>query len=387
MRARLQPLLAALAVAFTVAACGEVTAPGTSLRTSRAIEPKLCADPSDPICSVFSSTVYAYNPELGALPPGVSDWRLIITQFGGQLDFLGSVEHGGPPIADVTQMYVRFFIDNGDAVLGAGDLQVVILNSPSGATMHCGIITGYPVSAALPTSTPPICVAGGTTLNEPGRFIFDDFRTADLSNPLWESQGFNRLRANERRALFLVEVGNVTVGGETGSEPTLGPPTAPPTRTDTLSVVPPPPPPPPPPPGSDVTAPSIVFTGNAGSYGILENIAITCAATDAGSGIATSVCPTVNAAAYTLPLGSTTLTATAADNAGNSATATTSFTVTVNAADLCALARTLVPGHATPLCAQLRSGTRAFTNHLQAQRGKKVPAEIADLLTRLAAGL
>ncbi|WKW13508.1 hypothetical protein Strain138_002831 [Pseudogemmatithrix spongiicola] len=392
MRARLHSLLAALAVAFTVAACGEVTAPGTSLRTSRAIEPKLCADPSDPICSVFSSTVYAYNPALGALPPGVSDWRLIITQFGGQLDFFGQVTHGGGPIADVRRMYVRFFIDNGDAVLGAGDMQVLIVNSPSGATMHCGIIAGYPVSAALPTSTPPICIAGGTTLNQTGRFIFDDFRTADLSDPRWESQGFNRLRANERRALFLVEVGNVTTGGGTGSEPTLGPPTAPPTRIDTLSVVPP--------AGgdgdddgdgdgdeTDTTAPSISFTGNAGTYGILDAINIGCSATDAGTGIASSVCPTVNAAAYTLPLGSTTLTATATDSAGNSATATTTFTVTVNAADLCTLVRTLVPGHATPLCAQLRNGTRAFTNHLRAQRGKKVPAEVADLLTRLAAGL
>jgi len=402
MRVRPQSLLGLLALAFTVAACGDVTSPTASLRSSRAIEPKVCADPSDPICGVFSSTVYAYNPELGALPPGVSDWRLVITQFGGQLDFFGAVDHGGLPIADVTQMYVRFFIDNGDNALGAGDLQVVIVNAPSGATMHCGIIAGYPVSDALPTSAPAICQPGGTTVNAPGRFIFDEFRTADLSEPLWESQGFNRLRADERRALFLVEVGNVTVGGGTDSEPTLGPPTAPPTRTDTLSVAPP--------AGggddddgnedgdddgdgdgngeeTDTTAPTITFTGNAGSYGILDAISIGCSATDAGAGIASSVCPTVNTLAYTLPLGSTTLTATATDNAGNSATATTSFAVTVNAADLCTLVRDLVPGHATPLCAQLRNGTRAFTNHLRAQRGKKVPAEVADLLTRLAAGL
>jgi len=401
MRARLQSLLTVLAVAFTVASCGEVTAPGASLRMSKAIEPKLCADPSDPICSVFSSTVYAYNPALGALPPGVSDWRLIITQFGGQLDFLGAVEHGGQPIADVTQMYVRFFIDNGDAVLGAGDLQVLIVNSPSGATMHCGVITGYPVSNELPTSSPPICLAGGTSLNEPGRFIFDDFRTADLSDPQWEAQGFQRLRANERRALFLVEVGNVNAGSG-GTAPTLSPPTAPPTRTDTLSVVPP--------SGggdddgnggddgngddgngggdeADTEAPTITFSGNAGTYRLRDFISIGCTATDAGSGIAESVCPTISARAWTLPLGTTTLTATATDVAGNTATATTSFTVRVAAADLCALVRELVPGHATPLCAQLRGSARAFRNHLRAQRGKKVPPHIADLLERLAAGL
>lgn len=72
--------------------------------------------------------------------------------------------------------------------------------------------------------------------------------------------------------------------------------------------------------------------------------------------------------------------------AGNTATATTSFTIAVHADDLCALARELVPRHATPLCAQLRSGTRAFANHLKAQRGKQVPTDVADLLARLAAG-
>lgn len=396
MRARPLSFIAVLAVVLVSAACGDASAPVAP--TSRLIDataPKICADPADPICAVFSSTRYAYNPALGALPPGISDWSLVITQFGGQLDFLGAVTYGAGPIADIERMYVRFFIDNGDNALGAGDLQVVIVNSPTGATMHCGVVTTLPVGPALPTSVPPICVAGGTTLNEPGRFIFDGFRTADLSAPVWESQGFARLRANERRALFLVEVGNVNVsGGDT--PPTLGPPTAPPTRTDTLSVVPP--------SGggddnggggddngggdeTDTAAPTITFSGNAGSYGLLSTIAIGCTATDIGSGVATSVCPTVNARAYTLPLGTTTLTATATDVAGNSATATTSFSVTANATDLCALVRELVPNHATPLCAQLRNGTRAFTNHLKAQRGKQVPANVADLLTRLAAGL
>lgn len=392
LRRPVSRLLAIAALSVGYSACD---APSTVLeptaRIAPSVEAKVCADPTDPICSVFSSTVYEYSPALGALPPGVSNWRLVITQFGGQLDFFGVVEHGGAPIVDVQQMYLRFFVDNGDGALGAGDLQVVVVNSPTGATLHCGLVSAWPVGAALPTASPAICETGGQSWNEPGRFLFDDFRTVDLSAPLWESQGFARLQANERRALFLVEVGNV--GVTTTGEPELETPTAPPTRVDTLSVVP---------PDDDdggngggdngdgdvdTTPPAITFSGNAGSYGVLDQVAIACSVSDEASAVVESVCPSVNAAAYTLPLGVTTLSATATDAAGNTASATTSFTVRVNADDLCALVRELVPRHATPLCAQLRNGTRAFTNHVRAQRGKQLPAEVADLLARLAAGL
>ena len=405
---RLLPLRFALvAVALVAAACdapSRVLEP--ALRLAPVVDAKVCADANDPICSVFRSTVYSFDASRGALPPGVSNWRLVITQFGGQLDFFGVVEAGGAPIANIEHSYLRFFVDNGDGALGAGDLQVVVRNAPSGATLHCGLVSTLPVGAALPTATPSICETGGVSWNEPGRFLFDGFRTVDLSAPQWEAQGFSRLRADERRALFLVEVGNVIEGSD--GVTTLGPATAPATRVDTLSIVPP--------NGAgdngggdngggdngggdngggdngggsdaDTTAPTITFAGNAGSYGILDHIAIACTVSDAGSGVASSVCPTVSARAYTLPLGGTTLTATATDVAGNTATATTSFTVNVNADDLCALARELVPRHATPLCAQLRNGTRAFANHLKAQRGKQVPADVADLLARLAAGL
>lgn len=377
--------LAALSLGYV--ACDAPPPLEPAARVAPVVEAKVCADPTDPICSVFRSTVYEYSPALAALPPGVSNWRLVITQIGGQLDLFGVVEHGGAPIVDVRQMYLRFFIDNGDATLGAGDLQVVIVNSPTGATLHCGLVTTLPVGSALPSASPALCESGGVSWNEPGRFLFDDFRTVDLSAPLWESQGFNRLQANERRALFLVEVGNVGVT-PTG-EPELEAPTAPPTRVDTLSVAPP--------AGdgggdtgggdADTTPPTIAFSGNAGQYGVLDQVSIGCSVSDAASEIVERLCPTVEAPAYTLPLGETTLTATARDAAGNVASATTSFSVTVNAADLCTLARELVPRHATPLCAQLRNGTQAFTNHLRAQRGKQIPTEIADLLARLAAGL
>jgi hypothetical protein len=367
-------------------------------RVAPVVEAKVCADPADPICQSFSSSVYQYDPTLGALPPGISDWRLVITQFGGQLDFLGAVTHGGAPITNVQNMYVRFFIDNGNNTLGAGDLQVVIRNTAAGATLHCGIVTALPVGAALPSATPAICETGGAAYNEPGRFVFENFRTADLSAPLWESQGFARLQANQKRALFLVEVGNVLVNAGQSS---LGAPTAPATRVDTLAV----------PAGNngggdegggdddgegggdegtvDRDAPVITFSGNVGSYSILNQVNISCVATDAGSGISTSTCPSLNAAAYTLALGTTTLNATAQDLAGNIATASTSFTVSVSSTDLCALARQFAnnAGQGNALCSTLRNGNKSFANHVRAQTNKSLTASQAAILLRLAAGL
>jgi hypothetical protein len=87
----------------------------------------------------------------------------------------------------------------------------------------------------------------------------------------------------------------------------------------------------------DTTPPTIVFTGNAGAYGVLDTVVITCSASDEVSGIASSTCPDVNAPAYSFGPGPETLTASATDNAGNAATASTSFTVTATYADLCTL--------------------------------------------------
>lgn len=401
MKMRLTSLraLGAFSLLAGLAACEAPVSPDFVGRVAPVVEAKVCADPADPICQSFSSSVYQYDPTLGALPPGISDWRLVITQFGGQLDFLGAVSHGGAPIADVQNMYVRFFVDNGDNALGAGDLQVVVRNTASGASLHCGIVTTLPVSAELPSATPAICETGGVSYNETGRFVFEDFRTADLSAPLWESQGFARLQAGQRRALFLVEVGNVVVSG---GQPVLGAPTAPATRVDTLAV----------PAGNngggdddngggdeggddegedpiDSDAPVITFSGNLGSYSILSNVSISCVATDAGSGISTSTCPSVNAPAYTFSLGSTTLNATAQDAAGNIATASTSFTVSVSRTDLCSLARQFASsaGQGNSMCSMLRSGNRSFANHVRAQTNKSLTAEQAAILLRLAAGL
>lgn len=82
----------------------------------------------------------------------------------------------------------------------------------------------------------------------------------------------------------------------------------------------------------DLTAPTITFTNNAGHYGLLDVVAIGCAAADTLSGIATSSCPTASGPAWSFALGTpNTLDASATDVAGNPSLTSTSFTVDVTA--------------------------------------------------------
>ena len=145
-----------------------------------------------------------------------------------------------------------------------------------------------------------------------------------------------------------------------------------------------------PPTPTDNAPPVIVFTGNAGTYGIDDMVVIDCEASDAGSGIATTTCVDINAPAYTFDVGVNTLEAEATDNAGNTAQATSQFTVVVTPASLAALTRQLVAHHgiANALAAKLDAGSvAAFVKQLRAQAGKQVPADVAALLERLAGGL
>lgn len=134
----------------------------------------------------------------------------------------------------------------------------------------------------------------------------------------------------------------------------------------------------------DATPPVISFTGNAGSYPLTASINIACAASDALSGIATSACPSASGAAWTFGSGAHALNASATDKAGNSSTANTSFTVTVDAASLCTLATQWATrqGIGNSLCAKLDAGSwNAFRNELKAQSGKAIPADKAALLS------
>jgi hypothetical protein len=103
----------------------------------------------------------------------------------------------------------------------------------------------------------------------------------------------------------------------------------------------------------DETTPLVSFTGNQGSYTVEQMVNIMCTASDpraangaAGSGIASSTCPTVSAPAYTFNLGPTTLTATATDVAGNPSGGATTFNVRVTYASLCTLSRRFVSNQA-----------------------------------------
>jgi len=96
----------------------------------------------------------------------------------------------------------------------------------------------------------------------------------------------------------------------------------------------------------DVTPPTITFAGSS-TYTVDQTVVITCTASDAGSGLASTTCPNViNAPAYTFPLGANTATATAKDKAGNTRTASFTFTVQVTPTSLCTLTKQFVQGGA-----------------------------------------
>jgi hypothetical protein len=96
----------------------------------------------------------------------------------------------------------------------------------------------------------------------------------------------------------------------------------------------------------DETPPTVAFAGNTGSYTVDQQVAITCSAGDALSGLASSTCQNVVEPAYQLGLGSHTLTAVAVDKAGNGAQASTTLTVSVTPASLCSLAEQFVQSSA-----------------------------------------
>ena len=136
----------------------------------------------------------------------------------------------------------------------------------------------------------------------------------------------------------------------------------------------------------DATPPVLTFSGNSGTYTVDQTILISCSASDAMSGLASSVCPSASGAAYTFPLGANTLVATASDVAGNQSSASSTFTVSVTAASLCALVERFADngGIANSLCVKLSHGDYgAFRNELSAQSGKHISTDDAALLLRL----
>lgn len=147
----------------------------------------------------------------------------------------------------------------------------------------------------------------------------------------------------------------------------------------------------------DQTVPTVTYANNAGTYNLTDNVAITCSAADAMSGVASTACANVSGMAYTFGAGSHTYSATATDKAGNVASGSTSFTVVVTYDGLCPLVQHLVShaGIANSLCAKLRNAEaaaargqlgaktnilNAFRNEVSAQSGKAIAAPHAAAL-------
>jgi hypothetical protein len=97
----------------------------------------------------------------------------------------------------------------------------------------------------------------------------------------------------------------------------------------------------------DDTPPSVTYDGNAGTYTVDQQVAITCHAADALSGMASSTCVDVTGPAYSFALGQNTFSASATDAAGNTGTGNTSFTVVADPASIATLAMQFVAGSST----------------------------------------
>jgi Tol biopolymer transport system component len=107
----------------------------------------------------------------------------------------------------------------------------------------------------------------------------------------------------------------------------------------------------------DVTSPSIVFGAHPVTYTVDQQVTFSCQVVDAGfsSGLASTTCANVNAPAYSFGLGLKTVSATAIDNAGNTGSGSTSFTVTVTPQSLCSLTVGFVKGSAKYLALPTKS--------------------------------
>jgi hypothetical protein len=151
----------------------------------------------------------------------------------------------------------------------------------------------------------------------------------------------------------------------------------------------------------DKTPPTVTYTGNAGSYTVDQQVQITCTASDATSGVASSTCQSITGPAYSFGLGSHSYSATATDNAGNVGHGSTSFTVTATPSSLQSLINRYCtdPSVAASLDqdvaniahasnADAKAGIlQGFTQLVQAQTGKSLTSDRAKVLITLAGAL
>lgn len=155
----------------------------------------------------------------------------------------------------------------------------------------------------------------------------------------------------------------------------------------------------------DKTAPVIQWNGSA-TYSVTQAVYFSCTATDALSGLATNPCtdPNVNGIpAYTLGIGTHTVSVQAIDNAGNQVNSVGIYVITLSYNDLRELTRRFVtefgaPGYLGVVNSlivkidnfekQAEKGKNkdlnAYINELSAIRGTKIAPDKADILIALA---
>jgi uncharacterized lipoprotein YddW (UPF0748 family)/fibronectin type 3 domain-containing protein len=144
----------------------------------------------------------------------------------------------------------------------------------------------------------------------------------------------------------------------------------------------------------DRTAPTVQMTGGL-AYTVDQTVQIGCTASDTVSGIVYNPCesPLVNARAYELGLGSHEVKVDVQDAAGNVRSASVTYTVQVTVNSLANVTREFVTGPGeggieNSLVKKLEHGEiGAFVNEVKAQTGKRITAEQADILIRLAKSL
>lgn len=151
----------------------------------------------------------------------------------------------------------------------------------------------------------------------------------------------------------------------------------------------------------DTIAPVVTYTGNAGSYTADQAVDIQCAATDSGSGVASTTCANITGPAYHFAVGMNTYSANATDVVGNAGQASTSFTIVVSSRSVQNLVisfstnQGLTSGLTAKLAAAAnaananarRGQLNAFENQVRAQTGKALTAAQAAILLQLGQSL
>ncbi len=148
----------------------------------------------------------------------------------------------------------------------------------------------------------------------------------------------------------------------------------------------------------------ITYSGNAGTYTVDQTVTISCSASDALSGVASTDCQDTTAPAYSFAVGTNTLSSTASDFAGNVGSGSVTFTIVVTPDSLSHLTHQFVSNSrvAYLMMATLTgvkwagalgdqplqaSFVNTYIKLVNSQRGLTLTNQQADTLIRLASAL